>query len=275
MSNEYDGWLQGFTHTGVTINDIPTAVHCAPVTDTLLPDVLFIHGINGDYHGLVPVAYELRTVCRAIFVDLPGHGETAIPQSDNVFSAVRGWSRQLLGVLHEHGFFVTVAAGHSFGSFVAQESGVTKLALLNPPFATSELSRRGTAVLDIAAAVVGGVYSSYPAMIRRGHWLMHKRTKQSDEIIAWSSRLTHVTSEQFRFQAHFAEIITEVELMDIHRLAAVQNLLVVVARYDRIVNNTSVPFEQLPNAKIVTLPTDHVSIFEMPAKVADEIRRIL
>ena len=169
MPNDYDVWLSGFSVTTLDINGIQTAVHSAAEIQADLPVLLFIHGLNGDYHGLVPVAYELRNECRVVFVDLPGHGKTAIPRGDDLVLIVHAWSRKLLEVLYANGLDVTIAVGHSFGSYVAQETGAIRVGILNPPFAPSTLSRRGTAILDHAASIVSKVYSSYPAMIRRGH----------------------------------------------------------------------------------------------------------
>jgi pimeloyl-ACP methyl ester carboxylesterase len=275
MPKDYDAWLSGFSSATLDVNGVQTAVYSAPEMHTNLPTALFIHGINGDYHGLVPVAYELRNECRVVFVDLPGHGGTVIPSDSKVISLLHDWSRKLLEVLRGSGFDVTVAVGHSFGCYVAQETGATRVGLLNPPFAASTLSRRGTAIIGRAASVVSKAYSSYPAMIQRGHWLMHSRTKTSDAIIEWSSHHTHVSKDQFKFQTRFATEVSLQNLMDIPFLATVPKLLIVLSAFDRIVDNASAHLDQLPQAMVVTLPTDHVSIFEMPKRVADEIRRLL
>ena len=274
MPKDYDTWLSRFNTIIVDVNGIQTALYSAPMVSGSIPIVLFVHGINGDYHGLVPVAYELRDECRAIFVDLPGHGKTAIPKCDSIMPTLHDWSQKLIKVLHDYKLDATVVVGHSFGSYVAQLSGVSRIGLLNAPFAASTLSRRGTAILDHTASVVGKIYSSYPAMISRGHWLMHSRTKESDAIIAWSSSLTHVTDKQFKFQTRFAAAASLENIMDILVLADVPKLLIVLSKYDRIVDNASVHLNQLPDAMVTTLSTDHVSIFEMPARVADEIRRL-
>lgn len=270
MPNDYDAWLNDFDEGLLAVGDIETAVYAAPpVKDS--PTVLFIHGINGDFHGLVPVAYNLRHDYRAVFVDLPGHGRTAIPSGD-LFTEVSAWATALPGALERAGIHIDAAVGHSFGCFVAAKTGARRAALLNPPFAASALSRHGTKLLERAASVVGGVYSSYPAMIRRGHWLLHTRTQEADDIIAWSSRHTHVSKKQFCFQARFAEALTSTQVINVQQLQRIPRLLIVTAEFDRVVDNTQAPLDELPQARIVVLPTDHVSIFEMPERVADEIR---
>lgn len=214
MPNDYDAWLAAFTSLAIDVSGIQTAIYAAPLTDLTVPTVLFVHGLNGDYHGLVPVAYRLRNNCRALFVDLPGHGRSAIP-SGEVLETLQEWARALPAAFKEAIAPLDAVVGHSFGCFVAVETGVNRAALLNPPFAASSFSRYGTKLLERMASVLGGVYSSYPAMIRRGHWLLHHRTKEADDIIAWSSGHTHVSKEQFRFQAHFGDVLTAAKLIDV------------------------------------------------------------
>lgn len=272
IGERFDVWLEGFTMDVIDIQGVATAIYADAVSPQ--PTVLFVHGLNGDYHGLVPVAYELRGDCRAVFVDLPGHGGTVIPSGD-LFNIITAWAKALPVAFEHAGIHIDAVVGHSFGCFVASETGLDSAALLNPPFAASSLSRHGTMIIERAASVVGGLYSSYPAMIRRGHWLLHTRTKEADDIIAWSSRHTHISKAQFKFQAHFADLITTQRLVNASQLRTIPNLLIVLAAFDRVVDNSTAPLDELPHAKVVTLPTDHVSIFEMPVSVADEIRQML
>lgn len=275
LGKNYDAWLDDFASKTIEINGIKTAVYSAPVVDIRLPVVLFVHGINGDYHGLVPVAYELRDACRAVFVDLPGHGQTEIPQAGDIYEQVSHWARELPTALQKIGLRPLAAVGHSFGGYVAQQTGLDVLGILNPSFEASALSRLGTAILDKVAPIIRRAYSSYPVMIRRGHWLIHARTKATDEIVAWASRHAHVTPAQFRFQTRFATILAVKELVDVPWLATRKKLLMILSQYDRIVDNSKARLEMLTKATIVTLPTDHVSVFEMPKQVAAEIRKLL
>lgn len=274
MTRNYDEWLSSFSADTVAVATLRTAVYIAPKAGKK-PVVLFVHGINGDYHGIVPVAYLLRDTCRVVFVDMPGHGASELPLGDNALARMQAWARALPKALHEIGIEITAVVGHSFGAYIVQETGVSTMALLNPPFAATPLSHRSMVVLGHAPLFVAKVYQSKTAMIGRGHWLMHKRTKATDEIIAWSSRLTHVTKEQFKFQARLSDQIAPLKLVDIEKLRALPHLLIVMSEYDRIVDNSSAPLDKLPNATIVTLPTDHVSVFEMPDKVAGEVKRLL
>jgi|GEM_PF-5313726 len=274
MTCNYDAWLSSFSTNTVVVANIRTATYIAPKAGNK-PIVLFVHGINGDHHGMVPVAYLLRDTCRVVFVDMPGHGASELPLGDNALARMQAWAQALSKALHEIGIEITAAVGHSFGAYIVQETGVSTIALLNPPFAATSLSYRSTVVLGHAPPFVARVYQSKTAMIGRGHWLMHKRTKATDEIIAWSSRLTRVTKEQFKFQARLSDQVAPLELVDIERLKALPHLHIVMSEYDRIVDNSFAPLDKLPNATIVTLPTDHVSVFEMPDKVAGEVKKLL
>lgn len=275
FGERYDAWLAGFVTKTIEVHGIQTAVYSAPIDQEKRPTVLFVHGINGDFHGLVPLAYELRDACRALLVDLPGHGATELPKSDDIYEEINAWAHDLITALTNAGLEPALVVGHSFGAHIAQQTGFDSLALLNPTFGVSALSRYGTTVLDKTAGLVGPAYSSYPAMVRRGHWLMHRRTEETDGIIAWSSGFMHVTPEQFRFQSHLGAVLVTKQLVDLPALAKKKKLLVLVSQYDRIVDNSKAPLDALPNARIVTLPTDHVSVFEMPARVAAEVRKLL
>lgn len=277
LGESYDIWLSDFTAGTIDVNGIETAVYSAPYVDDSRPMVLFVHGFNGDYHGLVPLAYELKNDFRAIFVDLPGHGGSAIPQDTDILNGIFSWGRHVLQSLRENGFAVDAVVGHSFGSLAVQMTGASKIALLNPPFAVSSLSRHSTALLGHAASWIAKAYGSYPAMIRRAQWMMHERTKKTDAIIAWSSSLTRVDEEQFKFQAHLAAAISTGALLDITLLARVPALLILLAEFDNIVDNSTsaLALEQLPQALVSTLPTGHVSVFEMPEEIAEKLRSTL
>lgn len=274
MTRDYDAWLATFHKEIIVIAGVKTAAYTAPEADGK-PIVLFVHGINGDYHGLVPVAYLVRDVCRAVFVDMPGHGGSELPQDEDVVALMSNWAHSLPEALQNIGIMTTAAVGHSFGSYIVQETGADTMMLLNPPFGATPLSRTGTAVLGHVPSVVAKAYQSETAMIYRGQWLMHTRTKETDEIVAWSSALTHVTQAQFKFQAKLADIVAPQRLMNTERLRDVSRLGIVLAQYDKIVDNSSASLDELPNATIVTLPTNHVSIFEMPERVAEELKRLL
>jgi hypothetical protein len=111
-------------------------------------------------------------------------------------------------------------------------------------------------------------------MVRRGDWLIHKRTESTDAIVRWSSRLTRISRAQFKFQARLADTVAIRELIDTSLLAAVKKLVIVISTYDRVVNNTNAPVEALSQAKIVTMPTDHVSVTEVPKEIAKELSLI-
>ena len=274
-ADNFNLWLDGFTTTLLDVNGISTAIYSDGEEESSKPTVLFVHGLNGDYHGLVPLAYELRNEYRVVFADLPGHGGTAIPTGNDLVGIIRGWGEHVVEALRAHSFNVSAVVGHSFGTLSVQYTETEKMVLLNPPFETSHLSRGGSAILSRTGPLVNKVFSSYPVMVRRGQWLMHKRSDEADEIISWSSNLTHVSDEQFIFQTKLSIAVSGEGLMDTTRLSGVRHLLIVTSEFDNIVNNTALPKEELPNATIQSVPTGHVSVFEMPAEIAGLIREFL
>lgn len=57
-------------------------LHLATVGDTALPKIVFLHGFLGSGSDWLPFARKLEERFCSILVDLPGHGEAAIPAAD-------------------------------------------------------------------------------------------------------------------------------------------------------------------------------------------------
>jgi 2-succinyl-6-hydroxy-2,4-cyclohexadiene-1-carboxylate synthase len=57
-------------------------LHLATVGDTALPKIVFLHGFLGSGSDWLPFARKLDGRFCSVLVDLPGHGEAAIPAAD-------------------------------------------------------------------------------------------------------------------------------------------------------------------------------------------------
>lgn len=274
--DDYDAWLKNFTTQIIAVNGIDTAVYVAPLSDTLKPTILIIHGLNGEYHGIVPLGYELRHDFRVIFVDVPAHGASAIPTGRNLLGDIYEWGRELLVVLRSHNFAIAAVVGHSFGSLAAQMVDVPNMVLLNPPFGLKGIPHFPASALVYFTPLIARLHGAYHVKIRRARRMMHTLTQEADAAITWSSGHIHTSSRQLTFQARLGAAMTASKtLLDIGRLNAVPNLLLLFSDYDTTIDNDAAPLDRLPNAAVVNLPTGHVSVFEMPSEIAEEIRRIM
>lgn len=272
----YDAWLNTFTTQIIAVNDIDTAVYVAPVSDTPKLSVLIIHGLNGEYHGIVPLGYELRHDFRVIFVDVPAHGASGIPSGGSLLDNIYNWGSELLPELRRHGFPISAVIGHSFGSLAAQMVDVPNIVLLNPPFGLKGISHFSASALVCFAPLIANLHGAYHVKIKRARRMMHSLTQDADAAITWSSKHIHTSSRQLAFQARLgAAMVGAKTLLDIKRLNAVPNLLLLFSDYDTTIDNAAAPLDELTNAKVVTIPTGHVSVFEMPREIAEEIRRIM
>ncbi|MHB1126511.1 MAG: alpha/beta fold hydrolase [Bacillota bacterium] len=79
--------------------------------------VLFVHGAGGNAQRWASQVEALKGVCRAIAVDLPGHGQSGGNPCDEVF-LYSEWIKELVDLL---GLNAVVLMGHSMGGGIVQE----------------------------------------------------------------------------------------------------------------------------------------------------------
>jgi pimeloyl-ACP methyl ester carboxylesterase len=97
--------------------------------------LVFLHGLRGDHHGLEPIVAHLDGI-EVVVPDLPGFGESApLPRDRHDLDGYLAWTRELLAATAPDGD--AVLAGHSFGSIVAAAAvaaaaPVRGLVLVNP-----------------------------------------------------------------------------------------------------------------------------------------------
>ncbi|QWQ32619.1 alpha/beta hydrolase [Candidatus Minimicrobia naudis] len=57
--------------------------------------ILLIHGIGGDFHGMIPLAYHLKNDANLVFVDLPSHGRSQLIKNMKM-SDIENWAINLM-----------------------------------------------------------------------------------------------------------------------------------------------------------------------------------
>ena len=63
---------------------------------------MLIHGIGGDFHGMIPLAYRLKNDANLVFVDLPSHGRSQLIK-DMKISDVENWAMNLMSAFDGKG----------------------------------------------------------------------------------------------------------------------------------------------------------------------------
>ncbi len=76
--------------------------------------ILLIHGIGGDFHGMIPLAHYLKDSANVLFVDLPSHGKSQLI-TDIEISDIECWSSSLLLAFQQKNLQVDEIIAHSLG----------------------------------------------------------------------------------------------------------------------------------------------------------------
>ena len=258
--------------------------------------VVFLHGLRGDHHGLEPIVAHLRRV-RVVVPDLPGFGASPpLPSDAHDIAGYVAWTRELVAALVPSGD--AVLAGHSFGSIVAATAvavdgagdgapAVRGLVLVNPIAASAVAGPRqfltGLTVLyhRIAAALPE----------RTGTWLLRHPllTRIASAAMATTPDATlrrWIHAEHDRYFSTFAERRTLLEafhasvrhdVRESARAVGVPTLLVAAER-DEIAPLAAqrALAERFADARLTVVPgTGHLAHYEAPAAVATEIAAFL
>lgn len=240
-----------------------------------LRTTLFVHGISGDYHGLVPLGYEMRTSTNCVFVDLPGHGRTAIPKWHSI-AAHRSWFKQLLQTLADEGFEIDHIVAHSFGCIVLDEDiNIKEATLLNPVPRARTAFKKYAKTMYVLRWPLSLFYNLYPLALSRGLALNKNRSKESIARIHWLTRQTVTCGPQFRYHT-----LVSLKTLPISALTSFRRPL--AARTTVVIGLDDTMSEELDTfelekifgeSKILFLKGGHLLPIESPSYVADTIGR--
>ena len=76
MLSMYDEFLSKISSDFINVGGVRTAYYFYNGNSN--KTILLIHGIGGDFHGMIPLAYRLRDDANLLFVDLPSHGKSQL-----------------------------------------------------------------------------------------------------------------------------------------------------------------------------------------------------
>lgn len=198
-------WIKKLKKEFIVAQGIKTAIFVAP--DNGKPVALFIHGINGDHHGVVPLAHQSQRY-RPILVDLPGHGDTAIPEDGAAdIVMIRSWFADVHRIITERYGEPALFVAHSFGCYAIHQEIKTETVLICPVPAVSrfynQMLKFGNVMFK--TRVVIKFYNWFPFSVLRGIKLLRVRTKRAIKLVVFLSRVGQAaTVEQRRYQARLS-----------------------------------------------------------------------
>jgi pimeloyl-ACP methyl ester carboxylesterase len=241
--------------------------------------LVFLHGLRGDHHGLVPIVGQLTGI-RVLVPDLPGFGGSApLPRDRHDVAGYLAWTRALLAAVAPDGN--AVLAGHSFGSIVAAATAVTarprRLVLVNPIASAPRgaATRLTVGYHRLAAALperAGTALLRSPLVTRIASVAM--ATTRDQALRRW------IHAEHGRYFAGFADRRVLLEAFqasishDVAEFAPAVTAptLLVAAERDTLAPLATQRGLRFPDARLVIVPAvGHLTHYEAPAAVAAAI----
>lgn len=268
VQNDYDSWK--LTVSYIEVAGVKTALYSSPnpkSTTTLL----FVHGIGGDHHGMVPLAHLFKDLCNVLFVDLPGHGNSAMPPKDSL-AFLEEWSRQLTSTLDGR---VDMVVAHSFGCYATQFMEAPMTCYINPPLSLSPAVLEYSLKLFSVRYLASLVYNVRPYALWRGQQLVQHLTDIVKARIAWVTDSSKISRNQFLFQARQARQTTDGRQLLKRELIDRVGSSFVVSRFDQIATVAPEQYSWIEALPVLQLPDDHLSILESPESIADLIKEQL
>ena len=256
----YDEFLSEISSDFIDVGGVRTAYYFYNGNSD--KTILLIHGIGGDFHGMIPLAYRLRNDANLLFVDLPSHGKSQLIANMEV-GDIGYWARNLLPAFKQRGLRINEVVAHSLGCLAASKTECPKIWYINPPFETPIVAKISSSFLYRVRWINRHIYLNYYFSVFRGVCLMRNRQKSTINLIKWLTRKTRVTSRQYLEHAKIARDISRREEMIIPESKFTG---LIVGRFDKI------PRPVRPSGlridKFVELETGHLSVLDSPELIA-------
>jgi pimeloyl-ACP methyl ester carboxylesterase len=280
--------LQRSVPKTLQVLDTVTSYWIYPSKNKHSKTVIFIHGYRGNHHGLEAIAGALDDF-NVIIPDLPGFGKsTPFGSNHSIDNYVLWLGAFIKGLQLEE---KPVLLGHSFGSIIASafasNSDAIEMLILENPVSAPALKGPNAPLTKIAQAFFA-MAEKLP--LQAGEWLL----KSWPMVRGMSIVMTKTWNRQLRAWVHaqhdqnfndFANRRVVIEgyrasiSTDVSEYAAgfkVPTLLIIGSRDD-----ITSPKQQFAMAQKIQVPhsisqhmgVGHLTHYEVPAEVADDIRR--
>ncbi len=232
--------------------------------------MVLVHGIGGNYAGLVPLAAELVKMCRVAIVELPGHGGSGkIPELSA--AALQSWFSGVLEKIEQELGPVKTVCAHSFGcSVVLSEKTLSRkqIILLNPVPTPSGMYASYARMIMNSAHFWAHIYNWRVFTVLRGRTLAKLRTHDARYRVRWVGLQSHPTFNQIVYQARLVDTILDSSAYQ--RAGAGKVALVVCGMSDTTAyQRDSLDMEGVfGGTKTVFLRGGHLLPIESPERVA-------
>jgi pimeloyl-ACP methyl ester carboxylesterase len=144
--------MQTFRHRGLQIAYEDTG-------HPTRPPLVLIHGWLSKRADLAAVAQAFRTSHRVVSIDLPGHGESQVPEDESRLS-IPSFAHDVAALCDELGLSGAALVGHSLGAAVAVD-----LAVRRPELAAAVVALDGVVLMP--SALLEGSRRYLPRCARR------------------------------------------------------------------------------------------------------------
>ncbi len=254
----------------INVKGTKTAVHLTNDIKTSQETLVLIHGLDGSHDGMKPLGYELRHDYNVVFVDLPGHGSSELPQDYSV-EYLDSWARLLVSGLREEGINIDRIIAHSFGCRIAASifavSHIPTIFLMPVPDVSKTYRRwaKGIYFLRSFFAMVHNIrwYSA-----ARGFSICRDKSRQTWRLMRWLGSRCHPGYSAVSYRLAIAA------RMDSYQLPNSSKVSIVSASHDMIPETDF--FElgvRYPKAFMQLFLGGHLAPIENPIQLARELRR--
>ena len=254
-----------------------TSVWRSTSTDRAKPLIVLLHGISGDFGGMVPLAVELSKNYQVAIIELPGHGgsgTTPLPSA----TALQQWFDVILEAVEKECGPAMVVCAHSFGCSAVLSAGTLarkKVILLNPVPAPSRMYVTYSRVIMKSAHFWAHIYNWAPFVLLRGRTLAKTHTREARRRVRWVGWHARPTFEQIVFQAGLADVVLDSVAYDSANNGRVA--LVVCGLFDTTARQRDSldMAEVFGNSDITFLRGGHLLPIESPERVARLIENVM
>lgn len=252
------------------------------------PVVVFVHGLAGSWQNWLENLPEVARDRRVIALDLPGFGESAMPEQR---ISMAGYAAIVAELLDELGVSTATVVGNSMGGLVSLELAlaapelVERLVLVSPAGISAEglLGDRAMVALRRAERVItgyNGFWASRADRVSRRAGLRRQLLRAS---AAHPDRLPPpLVSEQLKVSGRpgFLDAVEAIIRTSIReRLPQIAcPTLIVWGTEDRLVpvKDAERFARGIPDARVLRYPdTGHVAMLERPARFNADLRAFL
>lgn len=256
----YSKFLSEISSGFMDVGDIKTAYYFHHNNSDKI--ILLIHGIGGDFHGMIPLAYFLKDSANILFVDLPSHGNSQLIKNTDVRN-IEDWAKGLMVAFRKKNLQIDVVVAHSLGCLAARKVNCSKIWYVNPPIKASAAVKVSSAILYHIRWINQYVYLNYYFSVLRGVCLMRDKQKNTINLVKWLTKNTNVTSRQYLEQARIAR---DIPIKERSVNSGKEFTGMIVGRFDKITR--PVRPSGLRIDKFVELETGHLSVLDSPELIA-------